>query len=60
MVAQILDGKATLATVKAEREKMRLTGSSELMELLIAYEWKDMFGGFDQDPAAASVVRWVE
>ena len=39
---------------------MRLTGSSELMELLIAYEWKDMFGGFDQDPAAASVVRWVE
>ncbi len=49
-----------LATVKAEREKMRVTGSSELMQLLIAYEWKDMFGGFDQDPAAASVVRWVE
>lgn len=49
-----------LATIKAEREKMRLTGSSELMQLLIAYEWKDMFGGFDQDPAAASVVRWVE
>jgi steroid C-25 hydroxylase beta subunit len=49
-----------LATIEAEREKMRLTGSSELMQLLIAYQWKDMFGGFDQDPAAASVVRWVE
>ena len=48
-----------LATLKAEREKKRATGESELMDLLIAYEWKDMFGGFDTDPSTVSVVKWT-
>ncbi len=45
-----------LATIKAEREKKWTTGKSELMDLLIAYEWKNMFGGFDRDPAMVSVI----
>ncbi|HMV71547.1 MAG TPA: respiratory nitrate reductase subunit beta [Pseudomonadales bacterium] len=48
-----------LATLKAERERKRTTGESELMDLLIAYEWKDMFGGFDTDPSTVSVVKWT-
>ncbi|MDY0066173.1 MAG: respiratory nitrate reductase subunit beta [Steroidobacteraceae bacterium] len=47
-----------LATIKAEREKKRATGESELMDLLIAYEWKNMFGGFDRSPETVSVIRW--
>ena len=46
-----------LATIKAEREKKSTTGKSELMDLLIAYEWKKMFGGFDRDPASAQPVK---
>jgi ethylbenzene hydroxylase subunit beta/complex iron-sulfur molybdoenzyme family reductase subunit beta len=49
-----------LATLKAERERKRTTGSSELMDLLIAYDWKKMFGGFDRDPASVSVVQWTK
>ena len=41
-----------------EREKKRTTGQSELMDLLIAYEWKKMFGGFDKDPATVSRIEW--
>jgi ethylbenzene hydroxylase subunit beta/complex iron-sulfur molybdoenzyme family reductase subunit beta len=41
-----------LATLESERERMRTTGKSELMDLLIAYEWKSLFGGFDRDPAS--------
>ena len=26
-----------------------------LMDLLIAYKWKEMFGGFDRDPAT---IEW--
>ncbi|MBK7250796.1 MAG: respiratory nitrate reductase subunit beta [Gammaproteobacteria bacterium] len=47
-----------LVTLKAEREKKRTTGASELMDLLIAYEWKNMFGGFDRSPEAVSVIHW--
>lgn len=49
-----------MATINAEREKKRSTGESELMDLLIAYEWKGMFGGFDVDPATVSVIKWVD
>jgi hypothetical protein len=31
-------------------------GKSELMDILIAYKWKDMFGGFDTDPKS---IKWV-
>jgi ethylbenzene hydroxylase subunit beta/complex iron-sulfur molybdoenzyme family reductase subunit beta len=44
-----------LAVLKGEMEKTRAGGKSELMDLLIAYKWKDMFGGFDKDPAT---IEW--
>ncbi|MBW2160846.1 MAG: respiratory nitrate reductase subunit beta [Deltaproteobacteria bacterium] len=47
----------SLAILKAEMEKAREGGKSELMDLLIAYKWKDMFGGFDRDPAS---IEWVK
>lgn len=47
-----------LEVLKVEREKKRTTGQSELMDLLIAYEWKKMFGGFDKDPATVSRIEW--
>jgi len=47
----------SLAILKAEMEKSRGGGKSELMDLLIAYKWKDMFGGFDRDPAS---IEWVK
>jgi len=50
---------AALQTLKAEREKKRTTGESDLMDLLIAYEWKKMFGGLDRDPAEITVMRWM-
>ncbi len=40
-----------LEIVKAEMQKTREGQKSELMDILIAYKWKDMFGGFDRDPA---------
>jgi len=46
-----------LATLKTEMEKSRNGESSELIDLLIAYKWKDMFGGFDKDPAT---IEWVK
>jgi ethylbenzene hydroxylase subunit beta/complex iron-sulfur molybdoenzyme family reductase subunit beta len=46
----------SLDILKAEREKSRQGGESELMDILIAYRWDEMFGGFDQDP---SVLKWT-
>ena len=40
-----------LGILKAEMAKTRAGGKSELMDLLIGYRWKEMFGGFDKDPA---------
>jgi len=45
-----------LATLEAEMAKTRGGGKSELMDLLIAYKWKEMFGGFDRDPAT---IEWT-
>jgi ethylbenzene hydroxylase subunit beta/complex iron-sulfur molybdoenzyme family reductase subunit beta len=47
----------SLAILKAEMEKSRNGEKSELIDLLIAYKWKDMFGGFDKDPAT---IEWVK
>jgi len=44
-----MDG--ALATLKGEMEKTRGGGKSELMDILIAYKWTDMFKPFDRDPA---------
>jgi len=40
-----------LGVLKAEMAKTRAGEKSELMDLLIAYRWTDMFKGFDRDPA---------
>jgi len=40
-----------LETLKAEMATMRDGGTSELMDTLIAYVWKEMFRPFDRDPA---------
>lgn len=45
-----------LETLKAERAKMKKGEKSELMELLIAYRWNDMFGGFETNPAT---IQWA-
>lgn len=46
----------SLRTLMEEMAKTRDGGQSELMDLLIAYKWKDMFGGFDRDPAT---IEWT-
>jgi ethylbenzene hydroxylase subunit beta/complex iron-sulfur molybdoenzyme family reductase subunit beta len=43
--------KTALDTLRGEMAKAREGGSSELMDILIAYVWKDMFKPFDRDPA---------
>jgi ethylbenzene hydroxylase subunit beta/complex iron-sulfur molybdoenzyme family reductase subunit beta len=48
-------GLDALEILEAEREKARQGGESELMDLLIAYDWNEMFGGFDRDPAT---IEW--
>ena len=44
----------SIKILKAEREKVKKGGKSELMDLLIAYRWNDMFGGFDVNPQTLS------
>jgi ethylbenzene hydroxylase subunit beta/complex iron-sulfur molybdoenzyme family reductase subunit beta len=44
------DVHQALATLQAEMTKTREGGQSELMDLLIAYEWKSMFSEFTVDP----------
>jgi len=42
---------AALETMKKELMKVRKGGRSELMEILKAKSWKDLFGDFTKDPA---------
>ena len=39
-----------LATMKKEMQKVRNSGKSELMEILIAKQWSKMFDPFTTDP----------
>ncbi|MBK6658325.1 MAG: respiratory nitrate reductase subunit beta [Proteobacteria bacterium] len=52
--------KAALATLERERERERRGERSELMDLLIARRWLDMFGPFTRHPreVAAQPVTW--
>jgi ethylbenzene hydroxylase subunit beta/complex iron-sulfur molybdoenzyme family reductase subunit beta len=50
-------GLEALEVLKAEMEKARGGGKSELMDLLIAYRWHEMFKGFDRDPAT---IEWTQ
>jgi ethylbenzene hydroxylase subunit beta/complex iron-sulfur molybdoenzyme family reductase subunit beta len=47
----------SLKILKAEMEKTRAGQKSELLDTLIAYEWKTMFGGLDRDPAT---IEWTK
>ena len=40
-----------ISTLDKEMQKVRNGGKSELMEILIAREWKSMFGPYKKDPA---------
>jgi ethylbenzene hydroxylase subunit beta/complex iron-sulfur molybdoenzyme family reductase subunit beta len=40
-----------LDTLKDEMARVRGGGQSEMLDTLIAREWKHMFGGFSKDPA---------
>ena len=40
-----------LRTLESEISKRRQGHSSELLETLIAYDWKEMLGPFTRDPA---------
>ena len=40
-----------LATLKAEMAKTKAGGKSEILDTLIVYEWKHLFGPFTKDPA---------
>jgi len=37
--------------------KTRAGGKSEVLDVLIAYLWKSMFGGLDRDPAT---IEWTK
>ena len=39
-----------LAKLQTEMDKKRRGENSEILDTLIAYEWKQMFGGLDRDP----------
>ncbi|AMN47554.1 putative steroid C25 dehydrogenase (S25dB4) [Steroidobacter denitrificans] len=40
-----------LDVLHTEMKKVKQGGQSELIDILVAYEWKNNFGGFDRDPA---------
>ena len=46
-----------LATLRREIERMRAGGSSDLLDTLIAYQWKTLFGPFDKEPAVVDAAR---
>jgi ethylbenzene hydroxylase subunit beta/complex iron-sulfur molybdoenzyme family reductase subunit beta len=50
-------GIDALGKINTELESVREGGKSELLDVLVAYKWTDMFGGFDRDPAT---IQWTE
>ncbi len=46
-----------LATLIQERERARAGERSELMDTLIVYHWKSMFGPFTEEPATVDAAR---
>lgn len=46
-----------LATLIRERERVREGGRSELLDTLIVYRWKSMFGSFTKEPATVDAAR---
>jgi DMSO reductase family type II enzyme iron-sulfur subunit len=46
-----------LATLRREMERVRGGGRSELLDTLIAYRWKRLFGPFDEEPAVVDAAK---
>jgi ethylbenzene hydroxylase subunit beta/complex iron-sulfur molybdoenzyme family reductase subunit beta len=46
-----------LATLRREMERARAGESSELLDTLIVYQWKTLFGPFGEEPAVVSAVK---
>ncbi len=46
-----------LATLRREMDRVRGGGSSELLDALIVYQWKTLFGPFGKEPAVVSAVK---
>jgi ethylbenzene hydroxylase subunit beta/complex iron-sulfur molybdoenzyme family reductase subunit beta len=44
-------GEAALATLQTEMAKTKAGGKSELLDILIAYQWKSLFSHLTKDPA---------
>jgi hypothetical protein len=40
-----------IATIEAEMRKTRAGGKSELMDILTVYNWPELLGPLDRDPA---------
>jgi ethylbenzene hydroxylase subunit beta/complex iron-sulfur molybdoenzyme family reductase subunit beta len=46
-----------LATLRREIERVRGGGRSEILDTLIVYEWKSLFGEFGEEPAVVDAAR---
>lgn len=49
-------GVQALKNLEREKKIVQGGGKSEALDVLIAYKWEDMFGGFDRNPAT---LKWV-
>jgi ethylbenzene hydroxylase subunit beta/complex iron-sulfur molybdoenzyme family reductase subunit beta len=49
-------GIEALENLEREKQVVQAGGKSEALDVLIAYKWEDMFGGFDRNPAT---IKWV-
>jgi hypothetical protein len=46
-----------LEKLRSEIERVRGGGSSELLDTLIVYQWKTLFGPFGKEPAVVDAAR---
>ena len=46
-----------LTTLQSEMKKVRDGGQSELMDTLIVYQWKNLFGPFTNEPATVDAIE---
>ena len=52
--------KRSRAKLQSEIERAREGGRSELLDTLIVYEWKTLFGPFRDEPATVTPVSEVD
>jgi len=49
--------EAALTKLQSEMKKVRDGGQSELMDTLIVYQWKSLFGPFTKEPATVDALE---